>query len=173
MTSWDTWLSVINYICENYNGLKSVIFELNFEDAICITNAQRLFEQSNLKINSIYIKAYYGFLLTKTTCLEISKLLFTESLKIIQNDEESLENVLSHDGEIIKNKMKYILIKNLDIKIILKIADILDGNKISKDTLLAELTADKCVHFKYEYASITSVDFERNFSVYKSMLSEN
>lgn len=50
--------------------------------------------------------------------------------------------------EIIKNKMKCVVSRNPDIKIILKIAEILDGNGTSKDSLPAELTADECVYFK-------------------------
>jgi len=80
--------------------------------------------------------------------------LLTESLKIIQNVEQSLENVPNHVGEIIKNKMKCVLSKNPDIKILLKIAEILNGSETSKDSLPAELTADECVYFKY--APITS-----------------
>jgi len=45
LTRWGTWLSAVNYYCKNYDGLKSVISELNSEDAISITNAQRLFEK--------------------------------------------------------------------------------------------------------------------------------
>ena len=82
-----------------------------------------------------------------------------------------MENVPNHVGEIIKNKMKCVLSKNPDIKTILKIAEILDGNETSKDSLPAELTVDECVHFKY--APITSVDVERSFSAYKNILSNN
>ncbi|KAL4154266.1 hypothetical protein QTP88_002091 [Uroleucon formosanum] len=156
LTRWGTWLSAVNYYCENYDGLKLVIFELNSEDATCIANAQRLFEKSNLETNLIYIKANFGFLSMEITRLETSGLLLTESLKIIQNVEQSLENVSNHVGEIIKNKMKCVLSKNPDIKILLKIAEILNGSETSKDSLPAELTADECVYFKY--APITSVD---------------
>lgn len=144
---------------------------LHSEDAISITNAQRLFEKSNLETNLIYIKANFGFLSTEITRLETKGLLLTESLKIIQNVEESLENVPNHVREIIKNKMKGVLSKKQDIKIILKIAEILDENETSIDSLPVELTADKCVHFKY--APITSVDVERSFSAYKNVLSDN
>ncbi|KAL4154365.1 hypothetical protein QTP88_000243 [Uroleucon formosanum] len=83
LTRWGTWLSAVNYYCENYDGLKSVIFELNSEDATCVANAQRLFEKSNLETNLIYIKANFGFLSMEITRLETSGLLLTESLKII------------------------------------------------------------------------------------------
>lgn len=61
--------------------------------------------------------------------------------------------------------------ENPDTKIILKIAKILDGHEISKYSLPAELTADKCVHLKY--APISSVDVERSFSTYKNVLTDN
>jgi len=61
LTKWGSWLSAVNYYRENYDGLKSVIFELNSEDAICIANAKRLFEKSNLETNLIYIKANFDF----------------------------------------------------------------------------------------------------------------
>jgi hypothetical protein len=41
LTRRGTWLSAVNYYCENYDGLKSVISELNFEDAFSIINSQR------------------------------------------------------------------------------------------------------------------------------------
>lgn len=92
------------------------------------------------------------------TSLETSGLLLTEYFKIIQNVEQSLENVPNHVGEIIKNKMKCVLSKNPDIKILLKIAGILNGKETSKDSLSAELTADEYIYFKH--APITSVDVE-------------
>ncbi|KAF0708857.1 DUF659 domain-containing protein, partial [Aphis craccivora] len=113
LTKWGSWLSAVNYYRENYDGLKSVIFELNSEDAICIANAKR-----------------FGLLLT-------------ESLKIIQNVEQSLENVPNYVGEIIKNKMKCVSSKNPDIKILLKIDEILNGIETSKDSLPAELTVGR------------------------------
>lgn len=61
LTRWGTWLSAVNYYCKNFDSLKSVIFELNSEDLTCITNAQRLFEKSNLETNLIYIKANFDF----------------------------------------------------------------------------------------------------------------
>lgn len=67
--------------------------------------------------------------------------------------------------------MKCVLSKNPYNKIILKIAEILDGNETSKDSLPAELTADECVHFIY--APITSVDVERSFLAYKNVFSDN
>jgi len=77
------------------------------------------------------------------TRLETSGLLLTESLKIIQNVEQSLENVPNYVGEIIKNKMKCVLSKNPDIKILLKIDEILNGIETSKDSLPAELTVGR------------------------------
>lgn len=70
-------------------------------------------------------------MLTKITRLETSGLLLTESLKVIQKFEEVLENAPNHVGEIIKNKMKYTLNNNPDIKIILKITEILNGKETS------------------------------------------
>jgi len=67
--------------------------------------------------------------------------------------------------------MKYVLSKNPYIKIILKIAEILDGNETSKDSLPAKLTVDECVHFKY--APITSVGVELSFLAYKNVFSDN
>jgi hypothetical protein len=67
--------------------------------------------------------------------------------------------------------MKCVLRKNLDTKIILKIAEILYENESSKYSLPAELTANEFVHFKY--APITSVDVERSFSVFNNVLSNN
>lgn len=45
-----------------------------------------------------------------------------------------------------KNKIKYVLNNNPDVKIILKIAEILDGKETSKNSLPVELTADECTH---------------------------
>jgi len=143
LTRWSTWLSAVHYYCENYNGLKSVISEFNSEDTICIISAQRLFEKSNLETNLNYINANFSFLSIEIIRLETSRLLLTESLKIIQNVEISLGNVQNHVGEIIKNKTKCVLNKTPNIKIILKVAQILGRNETLKDSLPAELTADE------------------------------
>jgi len=94
-------------------------------------------------------------------------LIFTESLKIIRKVEELFDNVPNHAVQIIKNKMKYVLNNNYNIKIILIIAEILDETETSKDYLPAELTADDCVYFKH-----APVDVERSFSTYKHVLSD-
>jgi len=58
LTRWGTWLLTVNYNCENYDGLKSVISELSSEDKIC-TDAHRVFEKSNVETNLIYIKVNF------------------------------------------------------------------------------------------------------------------
>lgn len=89
-------------------------------------------------------------------CLETKGL--TESIKIIQKIKELLENALNSVGEMIKNKIKYILKNNLDTQLILKIADVLDEKEISKDRLSVELTADDYVHFKFTFVTLVNVE---------------
>jgi len=53
--------------------------------------------------------------------------------------------IIKHEGEIIKNKIKRVLSKDPDIKKILKIAEILDGNETTKHNLPAKLISGNCV----------------------------
>lgn len=84
---------------------------------------------------------------------------------------DKLKCSTNHVEEIMKNRTYYVLKINLDIKIILKIAEILDEKNTSKYSLSATLKEIDCENFNY--VSNSSVDVEQSVSNYKNMFSDN
>lgn len=61
--------------------------------------------------------------------------------------------------------------KNSGYKIMQIISKILEGQEVTKEGLPEDLNADDITFFKH--APITSVEVERSFSTYKTLLSDN
>jgi hypothetical protein len=69
------------------------------------------------------------------------------------------------NGKIVKDKFKYVLEKNNEYKTIKTYSEIMTGNQ----NVYLDITPNFLNYFKY--ASITNVDVERTFSLYKHILS--
>jgi len=120
-----------------------------------------------------YIKSNFSILSVAINKLQAKNLSLATSLNIIENIEETLKTLNGEHGKSIYLKLKNILEKNLVCLSKLKhISNILDGEENTNiGELLGELTCNDIVYYKY--APIVSVDVERSFSTYKTLLANN
>lgn len=127
-------------------------------------------QNNELKNNLAYISANFCFLVEVIKKLETSNLTIIESLAIVENAANTLNEVQGESGVIIKNKLNDVLAKNVGLQNIKAIRNIL-LNKNENPSMNIEFTPSDISNMKY--APLTSVDVERSFSRYKSILRAN
>jgi len=103
--------------------------------------------------------------------LETSNLTLVESLEIVENAANTLSEVQGESGVIIKNKLNDVLAKNVGLQNIKTIRNILLNTNENNGSMDIEFAPSDISNMKY--APLTSVDVERSFSRYKSILRPN
>jgi len=93
------------------------------------------------------------------------------SISIVEDAKIKLTQINGAQGTAVKTKIETVLGKNEDYKLMVKISNILSGDKENFEGLPEDLKLNDLVYFKY--APITSVDVERSFSIYKNKLTNN
>jgi len=86
-------------------------------------------------------------------------------------DQTQLKSVQGEPGKKVYEKMENILSKNMGLKILRQISSILSESISTMDGLPEDDLKNDLIFYKY--ASITSVEVERSFSVYKNLQSHN
>jgi hypothetical protein len=125
-------------------------------------------------MNLIFIKANYGNLAKYITTLETSGLSLANEINIIAQVQIEIGTDNSSIGKSTKKKKKLevVIEKNSGFKTMKHISNILEGKATSQNnTISEELTADDMAHMKF--VPMTSVDVERSFSRYKTILADN
>lgn len=167
ITRWGTWLKAASYCSENFQVLKDIISAFDCNESTAVTIAQEYFADINMEIDLAYIKTNFECLGNTITKLEQKGDLLVDSIGHIEAVKESLSCSTGHIGSAIFSKFQAIFDKNLgfkELRIIGKMLSTLDlDNK--------EICVSDVCHFKR--APITSVDVERSFSMYKSVLADN
>lgn len=118
----------------------------------------------------IFIKANYGNIPSCITCLEASGIPLVEAIGIVNNAKTCILNNTSSYGEAINKTLDIVLNKNNGYTIMETISSILEDIEFALKNIPRELKPDDICHLKY--ASITSVDIESSFSIYKNILSD-
>ena len=90
-----------------------------------------------------------------------------ESAVIFHEVFTTLKDTPGQIGEILREKLAYVINNNPDFETISKIGRVLDGVNVPGFSLSPNLIAH------YKYAPLTSCDVERSFSRYKSILTDN
>lgn len=170
ITRWGTWLAAVKYYSYNFEKIKDVISNLDSDNSISIAKAKDIMQNNELKNNLAYISANFCFLVEVIKKLETSNLTIIESLAIVENAANTLNEVQGESGVIIKNKLNDVLAKNVGLQNIKAIRNIL-LNKNENPSMNVEFTPSDISNMKY--APLTSVDVERSFSRYKSILRPN
>ncbi|KAF0747085.1 DUF659 domain-containing protein [Aphis craccivora] len=173
ITRWSTWLAAVKYYSYNFEKNKDIISNLDSDNSISIAKAKDIMQNNELKNNLAYISANFCFLVEVIKKLETSNLTIIESLAIVENAANTLNEVQGvqvKSGVIIKNKLNDVLAKNVGLQNIKAIRNIL-LNKNENPSMNIEFTPSDISNMKY--APLTSVDVERSFSRYKSILRPN
>jgi len=90
-----------------------------------------------------------------------------ESLGIVKKIQVQLQLALGNDVRKVYNKFETVLNKNNRLRTLKQISKILGGEYIDMDGLTKNLAINNLI--SYKFASITSVDKERSFSIYTSL----
>lgn len=92
LTRWGTWIhAAILYYCENIKQIRSIVNQLDPDDAISIQMAQYVLLDKSLDVSLTYIKSNFGFLPKKIKCLEKSGLSLNDAITLIENAKVSLQ----------------------------------------------------------------------------------
>lgn len=162
ITRWGTWLKAALYYAENYDSVKNVILNLP-NDSVTITRVKTLFESDVSIENLNFIQKYFNELPSVITVLETRGLSLTKSFETFDNFVYSLETIPGDFGARLREYVKELKLKNPGYKELNEIRLALLENNTSN------LHSD--IEF-YSYAPVSSVEVERSFSVYKSILSD-
>jgi len=171
LTRWGTWLTAAFYYCENFGTIKNIITKLDKNDATSIEKVIDLIADPDLELNLVYIKSNFGSLPHSITRLESSKICLADAIKVVEEEKNKIQLAQNIVGREIQKKFKTVLDKNSGYQIMQIISKILEGQEVTKEGLPEDLNANDITFFKH--APITSVEVERSFSTYKTLLSDN
>ena len=114
-----------------------------------------------------YIKSNFSVFIPSITKLESQGLSINECAFILFDVRSALADAGGEIGEAILEKFQLVLKNNPGLETIKNIGKILDGDKIDDFDMPPNL-----IPF-YKYAPLVSVDVERSFSIYKTILADN
>ena len=124
-----------------------------------------------LELNLVYIKSNFGSLPNSIKRLESSKICLADAILVVDEEKDKIQLARNIVGRQIQHKFKTVLEKNSGYKTMQIISKILEGQEVTKEGLPEDLNTDDITFFKH--APITSVEVERSFSTYKTLLSDN
>ncbi|XP_050540377.1 uncharacterized protein LOC126905022 [Daktulosphaira vitifoliae] len=173
LTRWGTWLEAAIYYCENFQIIYSVINALDENDADCIKKVKLCILKPGLENNLTYIKSNFQVITMAIVKLQTKNLPLAESLSVIQEVTSKFQSLKGTQGKAVLLKLQKVFEKNEGLKILEKILNILEEEDqiLDMSQFPEDYSCNDFVFFKY--APTTSVDVERSFSAYKTLLSDN
>lgn len=173
LTRWGTWLEAAIFYCENFQIISSVINALDENDADSIKKVKLCLLKPGLENNLAYIKSNFQVLTMAIVKLQTKNLPLADSLTVIQEVKSKFQSLKGTQGKAVILKLQKVFEKNEGLKMLEKISNILEGEDEISD--MSQFPDDySCNDFVYfKYAPTTSVDVERSFSSYKTLLSDN
>lgn len=166
LTRWGTWLETVIFISTHFTAISGVINNFNEEDAVSIRRAQRMLQKESLGNQLAEITCSFSFLKDAITKFENRDMELVEAMDLIQTCRESLSEAPSLNAANMLDKLEAVLLKNPDISVLARSAEVLKGNYSVSSGLPPELVG------KLKYCPVTSVEVERSFSMQKAMLSD-
>ncbi|XP_026820145.1 uncharacterized protein LOC113558795 [Rhopalosiphum maidis] len=174
ITRWSTWIIASNYYCENIEIIRKILEKLDADDAVSIKEAKKYISKAGIERDLAYIKSNFTILTVSITKLQKQGLPLAEAINVFENVEKVFETLQGPIGKAVFNKLNNVTHKNVGLKILKNISNILSGVTMNTELepgLPEDFSTDDLVYFKF--APITSVDIERSFSMYKTLLSNN
>ena len=171
ITRWGTWLQAIIYYANNFDAIRKVFDELKVEDAAAIAQAKELLMDPALKNELVFIKANFEGIVEAIVRLEDSKDRAVDQWTTFCS---IVETVSRHD--FLEQKVLAVMNRNTGLSLIHPALAVLSPGlpcfAIKKDTsYFDQLPPDAAASLRF--APLTSVDVERSFSRYKSVLRSN
>lgn len=169
LTRWGTWLQACSYYCKNFDVVKKVVDSFDNGESVSIKKAQELLADKEIAGKLSYINTNFGFLPDVITALEKSQVTLVEQLQIVDKVVNDLSRACGKVGDAVSMKMKNCLSKNRGYTTLCSIGRALSGENFSLPD--CELNPGDIACF--QFAPIVSVEVERSFSIYKSVLADN
>lgn len=171
ITRWGTWLEACEYYAENFEPVKLAIDGLDENDAESIRDAKKILSSPDILQNQLaFIKANFMCIVSGIKILETKGLELKEYLNVIENVRLTLNSL---DKPDYKEKFKRILLRNVGFDSLMQLKDILYGNPLNESARTEYVKAlSPSIIAMFKYSVVTSVDVERSFSTYKSVLTE-
>lgn len=166
-TRWGTWLEAAMYYAEHLEEVKAVVLELDSQDADSIVQSKKIFENSELSSQLAFLKYNFANILVAIKKLQTAGLLISESTNALSAVFDGLCKI---EDQQYKKKFEKILKRNPGYQQFLEIKYILESGTVPKDEYVKSLSSNEILKFKY--APSTSVDVERSFSLYKTLLTD-
>lgn len=173
LTRWGTWLSAALFYAEHWNKYTEVIRKLEKNEADCaqsLDKVAKLIENVELRKSLTFVKTHCAFLVESLKKLEKQGMPLYESISIIEEAEMNIDSIPGVVGKLLKTKKDAVLEKNQGFRKLRSINQIFLGN--GDDKTINEDSWDPQLLSSFKFAPITSVDVERSFSTYKSILSD-
>lgn len=166
LTRWGTWISAALYYAKNFEKLSEVVAALSEDEAASIRDAKILLNNLNVRNSLSYIAVHYANLPETITKLEKRGESLVTAMNIVEETVRQLESVPGEVGSAISEKCKRVMSANTGLVEIKQICEIIKGDT----TIVSNRNPSTLSCFKY--ASITSTEVERSFSVMKNILSD-
>lgn len=170
VTRWGTWLQACEYYADHYEEVKSVIVGLDEADAESIKKAKISFASTDVHRHLAFIKANFMCVAKGIIVLETKGLDLKAYLDVVEGVCLSMRSLESQEYA---EKFDRILARNPGFNSIKQIKEGLYVGEQNPDLdeYVANLSPSEMAMFKF--AVVTSVDVERVFSIYKTVLSEH
>lgn len=168
LTRWGTWVEAANFCANHFDNLKIILQKLEDKNVVSIQKCINMLSLESVKSDLTFIQSHFFILVKSIKNLEHSSLTLSDSTHIVNIVILAMEKVPGQKGKIIQEKLFYLIEKNIGFQTAKQITAILSGKENS--IMPPHLTPSMCSCMKF--APITSVDVERSFSTYKSILTE-
>ena len=164
ITRWGTWIEAALYYSMNWEGINTMINQLE-ENAASITSLKLLLKNFNLINDLAFIETHYKEIPTYITMLENRDLSLFNSLEKFDYIICTIVKAPGEIGSKIIKKCKYVIENNEDLEKIKTISRILQGSNEQTDLPPHTLAC-------FKYAPVTSVEVERSFLKLKHILTD-
>lgn len=141
---------------------------LNPKDAKSIKQAQNVLKEENLFTDLLCIANNFSCLPETLTKLEVKGMRLSESMNIFSQFMQDLKSVPGIIGQVVNNKLQYVLNKNSSFQDLWQLALIFNNSTENSD----QISIDKKFWSNFLYAPISSVDVERSFSAFQNVLQD-
>ena len=157
----------MNYHAENYETMRNILNELDFDEAVSIARFQELLLNPALWTQLVHMSSYFREVSSLLARLECTKLSIEESFAYLAAVESCVDGAIGPKPDPIKKRLENVTRNNSRLGVFRNILSVLQGDGDSSRLPLK--TADIPL---FRFAPMSSVDAERSFSRYKSLLSD-
>lgn len=167
LTRWGTWIKAAIFYGEHFPVIKKILDTFHDDDSVAIAASKKILLDKSLQKNLAMISTHYAEIQQTITLLETQNLLLFDAISAIKKVKQSINVVPNAIGKQITSKFIAVLAKNEGYKKMCVLNDFLNGHgQLLPDSIQPEAAMN------FKYCPVVSVDVERTFSVYKTLLSD-